>query len=137
METGHRSVLVTDDKGILVGLLSIRGLLEAIMPSYLTAPKPSTADAMQYSPMFWTNMFSNQIRRLGEKQIHAVMSPPPPNIDATANLMEASYRMLEKNARRLAVLSEGTLVGVIREQDLFFEMERILSNWPNPASSGT
>jgi CBS domain-containing protein len=128
METGHRSVLVTDEDGVLAGLLTIRGLLEAIMPSYLTAPKPSTADALQYSPMFWSNMFSTQIRQLGEKQIKTAMSPAPFTIDATANLMEAAYMMLEKNDRRLAVLSKGVLVGVIREQDLFFEMERILGS---------
>jgi len=128
METGHRSVLVTDEDGVLAGLLTIRGLLEAIMPSYLTAPKPSTADALQYSPMFWSNMFSTQIRQLGEKQIKTAMSPAPFTIDATANLMEAAYMMLEKNDRRLAVLSKGVLVGVIREQDLFFEMERILNS---------
>lgn len=127
METGHRSVLVIDQDGVLAGLLSIRGLLKAIMPAYLTAAKPSTADALQYSPMFWSNMFSTQIRQLSDRQIKTVMSPPPVTIKASANLMEAAYMMLDKNERRLAVLSKGELVGVIREQDLFFEMERILS----------
>jgi CBS domain-containing protein len=34
--------------------------------------------------------------------------------------------MVENRVRRLAVMRSGELVGVIREQDLFFEMEEIL-----------
>jgi CheY-like chemotaxis protein len=128
METGHRSVLVTDNDGVLVGLLSIRGLLKATIPAYITAPKPSMMDTVQYSPMFWRDMFTHQLKKLADNQIKTVMDPAPATIDAAANLMEATYMMLEKNARRLAVLSKGELVGVIREQDLFFEMDHILAN---------
>jgi hypothetical protein len=39
-------------------------LLEGILPAYLTAPKPSTADSMQYSPMFWSGMFTREARQL-------------------------------------------------------------------------
>lgn len=127
METGHRSILITDTHDSLVGILSIRDLLAAIMPTYLSTPKPSTADSFQYSPMFWSGMFTGQIRQLSGKRIESVMSPAPATIDSAANLMEAAYMMLEKNARRLAVFEDGNLVGVIREQDLFFEMERILT----------
>lgn len=127
METGHRSILVTDISGNLAGILSIKDLLAAIMPSYLSAPKPSTADSLQYSPMFWSNMFTDQVRLLGRKRIRDVMSPPPATIDADANLMEAAHMMLEQNARRLAVFDNNGLTGVIREQDLFFEMEKILN----------
>jgi CBS domain-containing protein len=54
------------------------------------------------------------------------MSPAPLTIDAGSNLMEAAGMMIENRARRLAVVRSGELVGIIREQDLFFEMEKIL-----------
>ena len=126
METGHRSILVTDRNENLVGLMSIQDLMVAIMPAYLSASKPATADSLQYSPMFWSGMFTKQIRDLADKQIQTVMSPAPATIDAGANLMEACYLMLEQKARRLVVIENEDLAGVIREQDLFFEMERIL-----------
>jgi len=47
METVHRSMLVFDDRGEVQGLLAIVDLLEGIMPAYLGAPKPSTADSIQ------------------------------------------------------------------------------------------
>jgi len=126
METGHRSVLVMDDKNIVQGILAIRDLLELVLPSYLTAPKPSMADSIQYSPMFWQGMFIKEVKQKSNIKIKDVMSPAPSTIDGTASLMEAAYLMVKINARRLVVEIGGKVVGVVREQDLFFEMEKIL-----------
>ena len=126
METGHRSLLVFNRPGELKGILAIMDLLEGIMPGYLSAPKPSTADSLQYSPMFWTGMFTREARQLASTPVGDLMSPTPPTIDAQANLMEAAYMMVHDRCRRLVVLREGQVAGVIREQDLFFELERVL-----------
>jgi CheY-like chemotaxis protein len=126
LETGHRSLLVFDTKGKVQGILSILDLIEAIMPAYLSAPKPSTADSIQYSPLFWRGMFSREITKLGNKKIREVMSPAPAIIDPEANLMEAAYTMHRERARRLLVAKEGNVLGIVREQEIFFEMERVL-----------
>jgi CheY-like chemotaxis protein len=126
METGHRSLLVFDRSGKLKGILSIADLLEGIMPGYLTAPKPSMADSLQYSPMFWTGMFTREARQLASTPVGDLMSPTPPCIDSQANLMEAAYMMVHNHCRRMVVLRNGQVAGVIREQDLFFELERVL-----------
>jgi CBS domain-containing protein len=126
METGHRSILVFDDRSKIIGFLAIIDLLRAIMPGYLSAPKPSTADSIQYSPMFWTGMFKREVTRLAEKKIKDVMSPAPRTINANANLMEAAYTMIYQNKRRLAVTDSSGVIGIIREQDLLLEIERIL-----------
>lgn len=126
METGHRSILVVDDRGEITGILAIIDLLRAVMPAYLSAPKPSTADNVQYSPMFWDGMFQREVIRLAGKKIKDVMSAAPRTIDANANLMEAAYTMISQNKRRLTILDSGKVIGIIREQDLFFEIERIL-----------
>jgi CBS domain-containing protein len=109
-----------------MGILAIIDLLRAVMPGYLSAPKPSTADSIQYSPMFWSGMFTREVARLGEKKIRDVMSPAPRTIEGSANLMEAAYTMIYQNKRRLAVMDAGEVIGIVREQDLFFEIERIL-----------
>jgi DNA-binding response OmpR family regulator len=126
METGHRSLLVFDGAGELKGILSIMDLLEGIMPGYLTAPKPSMADSLQYSPMFWTGMFTREAQKLASTAVGDLMSPTPPTIDAQANLMEAAYMMVHNRCRRMIVVQNGKVIGVIREQDLFFELERVL-----------
>lgn len=127
METGHRSILVMGAGEEVIGILTIKDLLEMIMPAYLSAAKPSTADSIQYSPMFWSGMFSESVKQISQKKIGDVMSPAPPTIDGETNLMEAAYMMVERQARRLTVVLSGRVAGVIREQDLFFEIERIIS----------
>lgn len=126
METGHRSVLVTGDGGKVIGILSILELLGGLMPAYLTYPKPSTADAIQYSPIFWRGLFTRELKKLGEKKISLLMSPAPSRIEASASLLEAGYALVQNGERRLLVVQNGKPVGVLREQDLFFEMERTL-----------
>jgi CheY-like chemotaxis protein/predicted transcriptional regulator len=126
METGHRSLLVMDSKNNVTGVVAIIDLLQIIMPPYLSAPKPSMADSMQYSTMFWKGEFKRSIKKLADKKLGDIMAPPPLTIDYDANLMEASYAMVSNKERRLVVLKKGKVVGVIREQDLFFEIERII-----------
>jgi CheY-like chemotaxis protein len=127
METGHRSIVVFDKQGKLKGILSIKDLMEATMPAYLSAPKPSMADSIQYSPMFWAGAFNREVRELAKLRVEEIMSPAPMTIKADANLMEAAYIMVTNQIRRMAVMDGPRVVGVIREQDLFFEMEEILS----------
>ena len=128
METGHRSILVVDTHGGVKGILTIRDMLEVIMPAYLSAPKPSLADSIEYSPMFWRGMFSAGVKQMKNKCIQEVMSPSPLSIEGQSNLMEAAYLMLCNDQRRLIVTVSGKTAGVIREQDLFFEMEKITNS---------
>ncbi|MBU0992084.1 MAG: response regulator [Proteobacteria bacterium] len=128
METGHRSILVTGKDKSILGLLTILDLLNAIMPGYLSAPRPSTADSVRYSPMFWTGMFTRETLELKKIPISQIMSPAPITIDEDANIMEAAHTIIEFETRRLLVISKGKPIGIVREQDLFFEMERIMSS---------
>ncbi len=127
METRHRSILITDQKDNIQGILTVNNLMEAIMPRYLQAPKPSLADSIEYSPMFWNGMFCSQVQEVGKMAVSDVMSPSPPTIDIDSNLMETAFVMVSTGHRRLIVTRSDTPVGVVREQDLFFEMERVLS----------
>jgi len=126
METGHRSILVFDQTGELIGILSILDLIEAVRPAYLSAPKPSMADSMQYSPMFWSGLFTTQAKGLVGKKIKDVMSDAPLSIDQDTNLMEIANLIFTKKRRRMAVTREGKVVGVVREQEIFFEMAKII-----------
>ena len=126
METGHRSVLVVDAQNNVIGIMAILDLLQMIMPAYLNAPKPATADSIQYSPMFWKGMFQSEVKNNANIPIGEIMSPAPREIDGRASLMEATYMMVSHGVRRLLVKSGEKVVGIIREQDLFFEMERVL-----------
>lgn len=127
METGHRSILVFDSEGNVLGILAITDLLEAIMPAYLSAPKPSTADSMEYSPMFWAGLFTSQAKALINVKIGDIMSKAPPSVDEETNLMEIADLIYSKQIRRVVVTRKGKVIGVVREQELFFEIARIMA----------
>ena len=63
------------------GTLTIRDLMEMVMPGYLSAPKPSLADSIEYSPMFWEGMFTMGMQAMKDKPLSDVMSPSPASID--------------------------------------------------------
>lgn len=129
METGHRSLLVFDAKGDLAGILSIMDLIRGVRPAYLAAPRSDQLDEIRYSHMFWggwDGLFSVQTGALAHKKVGELMSEPPPTIDESTNLMEVADLMYRTQKRRLIVTSGKKVIGIIREQDLFFEMAKIV-----------
>ncbi len=122
METGHRSLLVCDRDRDVIGILSILELMQAARPGYLSAAKPSMADSIQYSRMFWSGLFSSQVKALANKKVSDVMSESPPALDEDTNLMELADFMFTEQVRRVLITRRGTVIGVVREQEIFFEM---------------
>lgn len=123
MELGPRSLLVFDYTGRVNGLLTSMDLLVGIIPGYLKDSKVSMADSVRYSPMFWNGVFKREVQNIARKKIKEIMSPAPLTIEGETNLMEAAYMMVKNNVMRLVVVRLGKVIGVIRDQDLFFAME--------------
>ena len=125
METGHRSIVILENNKRVVGILAIIDLIRALQPSYLNYPKPSTADSLQYSPIFWSGLFTLQAKNLADRKITDIMSKSAKTIDGNTNLMEIANLMVTEGIRRLIVTHNGVPVGVVREQELFFELASI------------
>jgi DNA-binding response OmpR family regulator len=126
METGHRSVLVYDQHETVVGIVGITDLIRALRPDYLSAAKPSTADSMQYSAMFWEGLFTAQAQKLAKKTVGEIMSDTPLCVDHGMNLMEVADTMFTSQIRRLIVTDDQKIIGVVREQEIFFEIANII-----------
>lgn len=126
VDTGHVSILVLSPARDVVGVLAIVDLMAALLPAYLSAPKPSLADSIQYSPMFWDGVFTMRAKEIGDLRLSEIMGPPPLTIEGDANLMEAVYRMAKNQVRRLGVTENGKVAGIIREQEILFELGVIL-----------
>jgi len=57
------------------------------------------------------------------------MALAPPVIDHHADLVTAARQMASQDARRLLVTDGESIVGVIREQDLFFEFTHLMREY--------
>ena len=128
-EGGHRALLVFDEKQKLVGLLTIKELIKAVRPYYLSPPKSTQAEMVRFSPVFrdaWDGVFTIQMRMLADKKVGEVKMDPSPMIDEGANLMEVVELIFKTGATRLVVTSNGKVTGILREQDLFFEIINLI-----------
>ena len=125
MESGHRAVLVFEGEE-LVGVLTMRNLIQAALPAHLLSEDGSLKQCTKFSPMFWTGFFSSRACELESKTVREIMNPRSPVVNCEANLMEVAYLLCEENRRRVAVERDGRIIGVVREQELFQEMSRLI-----------
>jgi DNA-binding response OmpR family regulator len=129
MECGHRAVLVFEGEE-LVGVLNMRNLIEALRPDYIAAAHGATNHGVKYSGIFWQGLFNIRVRDLESKCVRDIMNPRPPVVDSDANLMQVADLLSAENRRRVAVGRDGRIVGVVREQELFHEIARLVLHRP-------
>ncbi|MFH1537549.1 MAG: response regulator [bacterium] len=129
-ESVHHSILILDDRNDVIGAVRFRGLIQGLQPDYMRLMKnrPSMADSVHIDPPGYSGMFTIMARDLAQKTVRDLMDDAPPTIDAGANLMEAVNSLISLKVRKLLVVDGGKVVGVVREQDLFFEIANVIGH---------
>lgn len=119
----YRHLMVFDDRETLMGIISLRDLLRALMPQYL-----KTNLASQYSgplpddaslSVIWQQSFQAQCEYLAEAKISAYMTTVLDTVQADAPLTRAAYLMVAHRVDMLPVLEGDRVVGVVRIVDIF------------------
>jgi DNA-binding response OmpR family regulator len=123
MESGHRAVLVFEGDE-LVGVLTMRNLIQTLLPAHLLDDIGALSGCTKYSPLFWSGLFTARIPGLENRMVRDIMNPRAPVVSCEANLMQVAHLLCEKNRRRVAVEKDGRIIGVVREQELFHELSR-------------
>jgi len=129
-EAGHRSLLVFDEQNNFMGILSMKDLIKGIRPFYLSLPKSSRTESLRFSHLFsgaWKGLFTVQLKALADKKVGELVLEFPPMIDENANLMEVADLLFKTRETRLIVTSSKKVIGILREQDLFFETINIVT----------
>ncbi|UCD56686.1 MAG: response regulator [Candidatus Hydrogenedentota bacterium] len=124
----HRCVLVRNRSNDIIGVISFTDFLQGLESTYmrLLEERPTVVDSIHGGTPNYSNIFTKMVRNLGKKSVRELMVDRPPTIEANATLLEATNRLLSLNVRRLLVMEEDRVIGVIREKDLMFEMAKIL-----------
>ncbi|MBU3917081.1 CBS domain-containing protein [bacterium] len=112
--TVHRSMLVIDKLGKIVGVLSVRNMIQSLIPD-----KELKLDS---DHDFW-----NRSKTLAKCTIGDIMQKSVARIHKNAKLTEVAQQMVRHNTRRVLVVDDDNeVVGIVREQELFFEMANII-----------
>ncbi len=116
---GVKGLPVLDEDGKLVGMLSMRDILKAVFPFYLSM--------MELGDFTWDGMVEGIARKSGDRKVKEVMSRTVISVDEDASLMECVDHMIKHNIKRLPVVNkDGRVVGMLYERDVFFAITKAM-----------
>jgi predicted transcriptional regulator len=129
-KTKHRALLVTDKKGVVIGQLSNMDILMGLEPRYdcsLWAGTGFTCEVFKNYPVFYREgMFAGQAQAQVDRKVKEILAPIKVAVDEDATLAEAVNLMATHNLGRLAVLRKEKIVGMIRIDEIFDEMQKVV-----------
>ncbi len=109
---GVKGMVVVDTQGTLVGIVSVKDILRAIMPSYM--------ELAEVGGMTWPGMFEEMAQRVKDKPVSEIMHGSPVYVSPDATLMECAELIVKKNLWRLPVLEDEKLIGIVYARDLHY-----------------
>ena len=106
-----RGMLVKDEQGKVVGILSNKDILRAAIPPYLSA---------DLSIFSWEHMLEEMINRAKDKKVGDIMVKDVVTIDSDAPLMVCADLMIKKQLQRLPVTDENKeIIGMVYMRDIY------------------
>lgn len=133
-EAGHRNMLVLDEGGKLVGVVDFSSILRVLIPEIaggLTAKLESLGVLVAFAQADAVDLdesrlsFRARVIRNAETKVGNVMLKVRGTIHADAGLLDAIKLIYANKISMLPVYEGETLVGVIRDSDLFLAVSEI------------
>jgi CBS domain-containing protein len=116
---GVKGLPVLDENGKLVGMLSMRDILKAVFPFYLSM--------MDLGDFTWDGMLESIAKKSSDKKVKDVMSKFVITVSEDASLMECVDHMIKHNIKRLPVVDKtGRVIGMLYERDVFFAITKAM-----------
>ena len=106
-----KGMLVKDEQGKVVGMVSIKDILRAVIPTYLSP---------DLSIFSWDNMLEQMSNRASDKAVGDIMVKELVTIDGDVPLMVCTDLMIKKGLQRLPVTDEhDEIIGMVYIRDIF------------------
>jgi CBS domain-containing protein len=130
-----RAILVLNGDGGVIGKLSQWAILRSLEPAFLKFDEASLARAgltddfvqsMKDTLSLFSSGFEQMCRAAGSVKAKDAMVPAGESIDENAPLTEAIHRMVLHHVLSILVTRGGTVVGILRQSDLFEEVSQII-----------
>jgi CBS domain-containing protein len=113
-ETGDKtiSLMVLDKVQLFVGIISMADILYHLRPDFLNY-------GINGEEVDWTGQFDMAIKQVKEKTVNQLMSTNIVGASVDEHLMVILDRMVKHKYRRLPVLENGRLIGVVYISDIY------------------
>jgi len=112
-KVGVKGLPVLDEEGKIMGILSMRDILKAVYPSYLSI--------MDLGDFTWEGMLESIAKKVADKKVAMVMTRDVMTVREDDSLMKCIDYMIRKNIKRLPVVDKtNKAVGMLYERDIFF-----------------
>jgi predicted transcriptional regulator len=130
----HKSVLVLDQDGEVVGKLSPQDLLQSLEPRYSRVEGLDSVSRYGFTPEFIAQIMDQYellqkplddiCERSSKIQVSEAMYAPKENeyVDAGASLNKAIHQLVVLRHQTLLVREGGKVVGILRNCDVFEEV---------------
>jgi CBS domain-containing protein len=126
--TGHRTILVVDASGNLVGVLNFRSILKVLVPEVagtLMERLESLEVSVVYAQAGAENLDEShedvvaRVSKNAQVKVKEIMLKNRAHIDSQTSLLDALKLVFRKKLIMLPVYENNRLIGVVREADLF------------------
>lgn len=111
---GVNALMVVDEKGKLVGLITMSHILKAIIPFYM--------EMAHLSEFAWEGLFERMCHKVQDRLVSELMEKKVLTIGPDTNLIEISDLMLKTRVRRLPVVKDGAVIGIVYRKEVFFKI---------------
>ncbi len=116
---GVKGMMVLDDEGRLVGMLSIKDILKVIIPDYMTMS--------ELGEFAWDGMLEEMCKKVEGRKVSEIMTTDVITVDEDAPLMEVADLIVKHNLQRVPVTGkDGKPVGIIYVRDLYYAIVKAL-----------
>jgi CBS domain-containing protein len=107
--------MVTDEMHQLVGVITMFDILYHLRPTFLNYGVDGYA-------VSWEKLMEPAINELKDKHVRQIMSRDVVTADPDDHVMAVLDRMVKHKYRRLPVVKNGRLVGVVYIADVFYHL---------------
>lgn len=113
--------MVVLEHGIkLVGIVSIKDVIRAVIPSYLED---------NLGGFTWEGMFEDCAKKAGHLLVRNIMSTELVTIGAEDKLLHCADLMIDNNLQRLPVIdASGRVLGMVHIRDIYLTITDIMCN---------
>jgi CBS-domain-containing membrane protein len=134
-EAGHRTSLVLDGQGKLVGILDFKSILKVLIPEIaggISGKLQALGISIAFSEVDAHHMdsshhgFSSRVRQNAQTKVGDIMLKIRGSISADDRFIDALKMIYRNKVTVLPVFEGDKLVGVLRDSDLFLAAANVL-----------